>query len=179
VLTGVLQGGRSAVLPRWVALVPRLLAGLNDGQINSLNSYDLAKCTHYSFWAPACVEGISDPRLATCNSTGGNDTVPMPGYTCNTGYYVAPAPTYCARMSVLSLLPRGGVHLPIVALHFCTLLLCAACVPGLAPTSSASCDFDGTGDRVSANYTCNSGYYDSGAPAFCTRMCRVLGWFPP
>jgi hypothetical protein len=26
----------------------------------------------------------------------------MPGYTCNTGYYVAPAPTYCARMLVLS-----------------------------------------------------------------------------
>jgi hypothetical protein len=46
---------------------------------------------------------------------------------------------------------------------------CAACIPGLEPVSAATCAFDGGDANVPGNYTCNSGYYDSGAPTYCTR----------
>jgi hypothetical protein len=43
----------------------------------------------------ACVAGLSNPSLATCNSTGDRDNVTDPNYTCNQGYYKVPAPTFC------------------------------------------------------------------------------------
>jgi hypothetical protein len=56
---------------------------------------------------PECVPGVVEVNQVTCNSTGGNVSVPT-NYTCNTGFYVVPAPTYCQRMFVNGIQSRQG-----------------------------------------------------------------------
>lgn len=45
-----------------------------------------------------CVPGLANPSLATCAGNGGNPTVDAANYTCNSGYFVYPAPVYCQCM---------------------------------------------------------------------------------
>jgi hypothetical protein len=62
-------------------------------------------CDHIGKWQTRlfscdmaeCARGVAEVEEVTCNSTGGNVSVPE-NYTCNTGYFVAPEPTYCQRM---------------------------------------------------------------------------------
>jgi hypothetical protein len=49
----------------------------------------------------ACVDGLSDPLLSTCDSTGTNDNVTTNNYTCNAGYFKTSAPEYCQGMDVM------------------------------------------------------------------------------
>jgi hypothetical protein len=42
----------------------------------------------------ACVNGISDPTLATCNANGTSPSVQQ-NYMCNTGFYSVPDSEYC------------------------------------------------------------------------------------
>lgn len=46
-----------------------------------------------------------------------------------------------------------------------------ACVDGMVEPTMAFCDEDGTNDLVlNDDYDCNSGYYKSDAPLYCSRM---------
>lgn len=58
---------------------------------------DLSWKPHVSADTAACVVGLADPTMATCNSDGTNDTV-SPNYTCATNYFPTAAPVYCASM---------------------------------------------------------------------------------
>lgn len=53
---------------------------------------------------PACIAGLSDPTLSTCDEYGNNDVVNAQNYTCNAGYYVTSAPVYCQCMDALDAL---------------------------------------------------------------------------
>jgi hypothetical protein len=52
----------------------------------------------YPYPSAACVEGLSDPALASCNRDGSRDYIDQQDYTCNTGYFVSGPPVYCTRM---------------------------------------------------------------------------------
>lgn len=51
-----------------------------------------------------------------------------------------------------------------------TMLFLTACVDNASPISAFICNNDGTEDQSIANYTCNTGYYDAGAPQYCIGM---------
>jgi hypothetical protein len=58
----------------------------------------------------ACVPGLSNPSLATCNGNGGSRFIdPADNYTCNAGYYVTVAPTYCECMMCCGLSIRQDI----------------------------------------------------------------------
>jgi hypothetical protein len=60
--------------------------------------YHTMPCRHSS---AVCIPGLADVSQSSCNATGGNDTVNGTSWGCLAGYYVAPAPQYCAGMFLL------------------------------------------------------------------------------
>jgi hypothetical protein len=60
-----------------------------------VNTLLAAQCLLTFLFCTACVNGLSDQTLSTCDATGGNDTVSDPNYTCSAGFYKVAAPEYC------------------------------------------------------------------------------------
>jgi hypothetical protein len=115
---------------------------------------------------------VTRPSDTSCgpNGTAPNVTNPL-GYTCISGYYMAPAPEYCRGTYA-----RPGISLPF---HFAIsmsekmlgMFRIAACVPGMADPTMGVCGPNGTSKGVvTGSYTCLPGYYKSGFPEFCSRM---------
>jgi hypothetical protein len=64
-------------------------------------------------WLAACVPGITDPTVTTCNPDGSNRNVTVANYTCIPGVAIkVAAPVYCLLMP--SMRPAGsiGPHYP-------------------------------------------------------------------
>jgi hypothetical protein len=51
-------------------------------------------------FSAACIPGLIEVALSSCDATGGNDTVNATSWGCEAGYYIAPAPQYCEGMHV-------------------------------------------------------------------------------
>jgi hypothetical protein len=122
-----------------------------------------------------CVEGILYGNMTTCNEDGSNGTIVAEPFQCRPGYYKTFNPNNCTGTSQPEACEQ--ILFSSVVFGYLTAMLAVrtVCVAGMSPPTASFCDSTGGNIAALTNYTCNAGYYDSGAPAYCTRMYMAPG----